>query len=144
MRNAPLVRNRSTWPNAVQAVTPFVSTDNQNFSLFVNLFDYAIVETLQITSITKTLFTVTDIIVNGEFRPTLSLANVTPWIVVLRFPKPMNQGMSFFAVLRAPAIPTLSLGSCYPKPPVSLVISTNYGEFAFKAGVAIRIMPSSL
>jgi len=130
-------RSRSTWPTAVRAVILFTPSDDRPAEVVIQFLDYAIFTVLQLTCIAKAPFTVTDLIVNGEFRPALVVGSLSERFSPLRLPVQMNSGSSFGAVLQAP-ISTAVIPFCYPKVPASLLISTDHGDFVFNAGEIIR------
>ncbi|MDD5350462.1 MAG: hypothetical protein PHQ12_09650 [Chthoniobacteraceae bacterium] len=134
---------RPAWPEAIQATALFVPTNNRNgdVPVTVQFLDYAILTVLQVTSVSKTPFIVTDLIVNGEFHPALVFADLADCFPALRWPQPMRHGSSFRAILQAPPRPGVTLASCYPKAPAALVLSTSCGDFAFEAGKLLRAKP---
>jgi len=129
-------QSRCAWPTTVRAAIPFAPSDNCP-EVVVHFIDYAIFAVLQLTSIAKESFAVTDLIVNGEFRPVLAVANISDQFFPLRFPIQMGEGSSLGAVLRAPAT-RIAASACYPKMPESLVVSTDHGDFTFNALELIR------
>jgi len=136
-RNLIECRNRSAWPTAVRAVILFAPSDDRPAEVVIQFLDYAIFTVLQLTCIAKTPFTVTDLVVNGEFRPTLVVGSLSERFSPLRLPVQMNSGSSFGAVLQAP-VSNAAFPFCYPKVPACLLISTDHGSFAFNAGEIIR------
>jgi hypothetical protein len=127
-------------PTAVQAMTIFVPPDPNAASLVeIKLLNYAIFTALQLTSVSKTPFTVVDLIVNGEFHPLLTVSDHTDWFMSLRMPKLMDPGSSFRAVLQAPVINSVKSSRCYPKLPMSVMIVTSLGNFTFLASEGIRV-----
>ena len=136
-RNSIEGRRRHAWPTAVRAVILFAPSDDRPAEAVVQFLDYSIFTVLQVTSIAQTPFTVSDLIVNGEFRPTLVVGSLSERFSPLRLPVQMNSGSSFGAVLQAP-VSTAVLPFCYPKVPAFLLISTEHGDFVFDAGEIIR------
>ena len=115
----------------------FAPSNDPPAEVVIQFLDYAIFTVLQLTCIAKTPFTVTDLIVNGEFRPALVVGSLSERFSPLRLPVQINSGSSFGAVLQAP-VSTAALPFCYPKVPASLLISTEHGDFVFNAGEIIR------
>jgi len=130
-------QSRSAWPTAVRAVIWFTPSDERRAEVVIQFLDYAIFTVLQLTCIAQTPFTVTDLVVNDEFRPSLVVGSLSERFSPLRLPVQMNPGSSFGAVLQAP-VSTALLPFCYPKVPASLLISTDHGDFVFNAGEIIR------
>lgn len=120
------------WPTTVRAVIPFSPANDQHSEIVVYCLDYAIFTVLHITSIGKQAFTVRDLVVNGEFRPSFGVANISDQFFSLRFPMEMTRGSVLSSVLQAPAT-RITVSSCYPKMPESLVVSTDHGDFTFTA-----------
>ena len=135
-RNLINGRSRPAWPFAVRAAILFAPSDGPNAGVVVHFLDYAIFTVLQLTNIANAPFSLTDLIVNGEFRPALAVGSLSDRLYPLRLPAPMGYGSSFGAVLRAPA--SVELSACYPKMPASVVVSTDRGDFAFHAGELIQ------
>ena len=129
-------------PTAAQAVTLFRSDNlSPDPPMVVQFIEYGIFASLQLTSLAETPFSVTDLLVNAEFRPTLSLANLANWFLPLQLPKSMHRGTSFSAILQAPAAAGVTLACCYPKAPATLRIATNQGVYEFTATELIRAIP---
>ena len=126
----------SEWPGAVREVILFTGTSPDK--IIAQFIDYAIFSVLQFTNISETPLIVTDLLVNGEFHPTLAAPNLSGQFPPLWLPLQMRRGSSFGAVLQAPAIIKPALECCYRKPPVSVVLSTDQGDFAFMAVQVIR------
>jgi hypothetical protein len=129
-------RSRPAWPTAVRAAILFAPSDDRSDGLVVHFLDYAIFTVLQLTSVSNASFSVTDLIVNGEFRPALAIGSMSDRFYPLRLPVQMCHGSSLGVALRAPA--TVELSACYPKMPASVVVSTDRGDFAFHAGELIH------
>ena len=129
-------RNRSAWPTSVRAVSLFAPSDGRFADVVVHFLDYSIFAALQITSIAQAPLSVTDLIVNGEFRPSLAVGSLSDRIVSLRLPVQMCHGSSFGAVLRAPASDEVQ-SRCYPKKPIRVTLSTNRGDFHFEISETI-------
>lgn len=128
---------RHGWPSAVRLAIPFTPADDHPSGLAVHFLDYAIFTVLQVTLTADTPLTVSDLLVNGEFRPAFVTGSLSDQFLPLRLPMQMNRGTSFGAVLRAPAATIVPLDCCYPKAPASLAVTTNRGTFTFQAGEPI-------
>jgi len=124
---------RHAWPTAVRLAIPFIPLDSDPSGVAVHFLDYAIFTVLQLTSTTETPLTITDLLVNGEFRPVLMPDGLSDRLIPLRLPALMYRGSSLGAVLRAPASRAALMTCCYPKSPASLVVATNRGSFSFTA-----------
>ena len=105
--------------------------------LAVELLEYGIVTFMVITSVSRTPFSVHDVIINSEFHPFLT-AGLTPdacspekLFFAIPWPIQMNCGSSFFAVIQAPAAADGIQKHCYRKKPERLMVSTNRGDFSF-------------
>jgi hypothetical protein len=132
------VSNRSAWPAAVQAVTLFTPVGNAKTPpVVVHYLECAAFTALQITSIADTLFAVTDLTVNGEFQPAISI--FADQFRFLRLPVSMLRGFSFGAVLQPPPSANMPVDCYYPKMPVSLVVFTDRGNFTFHASETTRV-----
>jgi len=129
-------RSHSEWPTVVREVILFTGVPPGK--IIAQFLDYAIFSVLQFTHISEAPLIVTDLVVNGEFHPTLAVPNISGQFSPLRLPLRMRRGSSFGAVLQAPAVNDLGRGCCYRKLPVSMVLSTDHGDFAFMAVQVIR------
>jgi hypothetical protein len=119
-----------------RAVTEFVPADGGSEGpVAVELVDYGIVTVIQVTSLSPTLLTVTDMIVNGDFHPGIAIGSLKALFVVLLLPRQMTYGASFHAVVQGPA--TIAKGQpwcCCPKQPTAITVSTSLGDFSFAMG----------
>jgi len=111
--------------------------------LAVELLEYGIVTFMVITSVSRTPFSVHDVIINGEFHPFLTAAitpnTCSPEKLFFSIPWPviMNCGSSFFAVIQAPAAADGIQKHCYQKITERLMVSTNRGDFNFQLSETI-------
>jgi hypothetical protein len=104
----------------------------------VELVDHGIVVVVRVTSVSATPLAVTDVIVNGEFHPLLSVGDLKRLFLDLQWPRQMNYGASFLAVVQAPqAAAKVQEWCCYPKRPNAVMVSTSQGDFSFVIGEMI-------
>jgi len=123
--------SESKWPTTVQSVTLFAPTNNAETPVVVYHLNCSDFTVLQIKNVAQAPFEITDLTVNGEFQPTISICSDR--FHFLRLPMLMPPGSSFGAVLQTPPRAPLPPDCSYWKAPVSLTIFTDRGYFDFQA-----------
>jgi hypothetical protein len=104
----------------------------------VELADHGIVVVVRVTSIAPMPIAITDVILNGEFHPVLSVGDLKRLFVDLQWPRQMSYGALFLAVVQAPqAVAKVQTWCCYPKRPTTITVSTSQGDFSFVIGEMI-------
>jgi hypothetical protein len=116
---------------APRTVITFIALGDIHTPTEVFYFDFLLFRILRITNTTRSKLTVTDLIVNREFKPG---AMLTDWFYLLRFPVVLEERAYFEAVLQPPSVADLPPDCSYLKLPAVLTLSTNRGEFSFQGG----------
>jgi hypothetical protein len=103
--------------------------------LAVEYLNYGIIGGIQITSLSSTLVVVLNVLVNGEFAPSLHAPREEGRGAYLRrgFPRQLPEyGCSFITVTDAPAAPDHIRSLCYGKPVTEVEVFTSHGNFVFE------------
>ncbi len=103
--------------------------------LAVEYLNYGVIGGVQITSLSHRPITVTSVLINNEFYPSLHAPREkTNGASLLKgFPRRLcGYGTSFITITDAPAAPDPIRALCYGKPITEVAICTDRGDFTFR------------